>query len=147
MIGRLLRKRDFERTLAIAPCSRSAHFAVHHLHAWPSAAAKPLSKVAAEQLCTAHAPADDSSVDNLVSGHWLGHVLPKRHARRAVTRNLLRRQVREAMLRQQSLLAPGLWLVRLRQAFPVKDFPSANSASLRAAAAAELDQLLARAGR
>ena len=87
------------------------------------------------------------SVDNLVSGYWLGHVLPKRHAPRSVTRNMLRRQVRAAMLRQQSGLRPGLWLVRLRQAFPAAQYPSADSAALRSAAAAELDQLLARACR
>ena len=36
MIGRLLRKSDFERVLAVPPCSRSPHFAVHYLCARPT---------------------------------------------------------------------------------------------------------------
>jgi ribonuclease P protein component len=145
MIGRLLRKCDFERTLAMPPCSRSAHFAVHHLPAWPSVRGKPDRKALDGKLCTGDTPHRDQSVDNLVSGLWLGHVVPKRHAARSVTRNMLRRQVRAAMLRHEVRLRPGLWLVRLRQPFPAAAYPSADSAALRAAAALELDGLLARA--
>ena len=147
MIGRLLRKCDFERTLATPPRSRSEHFAVHHLHAWPSAPAKPMRKPRNDELSTGNAPTCTESVDNPVTGHWLGQVVPKRHARRAVTRNMLRRQVRAAMLRQQALLQPGLWLVRLRQGFAAGDYAAADSVALRTAAAAELDRLLARASR
>ncbi len=75
------------------------------------------------------------------SGHWLGSVIPKRHARRAVTRNLLRRQIRAAMIDQLAALPPGLWLVRLRAPFQAADYPSAASAPLRRAARAELEQL------
>lgn len=147
MIGRLLRKCDFEQTLAVPPCLRSAHFAVHYLQARPSAPVKPGRKLDDKELCTEHAPVRDDSVDNNVSGHWLGSVIPKRHARRAVTRNMLRRQVRAAMQRQKSGLRPGLWLVRLRQPFDAVRYVAADSPLLRAAAASELDRLLARAGR
>jgi ribonuclease P protein component len=142
MIGRLLRKSDFERLLAVPPCSRSAHFAVHYLHAAPSAA----GGAARTELCTDAAQNLTRSVDNTPSGWWLGTVLPKRHAPRAVTRNMLRRQVRAAMQRHRLQLRPGLWLVRLRQPFPRASFPSADSAALRSAAASELDRLLMRAG-
>ncbi|HMO48085.1 MAG TPA: ribonuclease P protein component [Rubrivivax sp.] len=138
MIGRLLRKSDFERLLAVPPCSRSAHFAVHYLHACPGAATGP----GANELCTSDAPDSAPSVDNL----WLGTVVPKRHAPRAVTRNVLRRQVRAAMQRQQPRLRPGMWLVRLRQPFARSSFVSADSIALRRAAASELDRLLQRAG-
>jgi ribonuclease P protein component len=84
-------------------------------------------------------------VDDCRGEHWLGCVIPKRHARRSVTRNLLRRQVRAAMQRHQASLQPGLWLVRLRQPFVPSSFPSAASNALRTAAATELDGLLARA--
>jgi ribonuclease P protein component len=141
MIGRLLRKSDFERLLAVPACSRSAHFAVHHLRAHPNPPGSP----GVDSLCTGHAPAQDESVDNLVRGWWLGSVLPKRHAPRAVTRNLLRRQIRAAMQRHLDRLPPGLWLVRLRQPFPRSQFVSADSAPLRAAASGELDRLLQRA--
>jgi ribonuclease P protein component len=85
-------------------------------------------------------------VDNSEPGVWFGCVVPKRHARRAVTRNLLKRQVRQAFLRHRAVLAEGLWLVRLRQAFATADFISARSPVLARAARGELDALLARAG-
>lgn len=141
MIGCLLRKSDFERLLAVPPCSRSAHFAVHYLQARPSGVAGPK----AENLSTSDTPKLTYSVDNFPSGHWLGHVIPKRHAARSVTRNMLRRQVRAAMERHCERLQPGLWLVRLRQPFDKTAFVSADSAALRSAAAAELDRLFERA--
>jgi ribonuclease P protein component len=73
--------------------------------------------------------------------------LPKRHAKRAVTRNLLRRQIRAAVEQLQPALAPGLWVVRLRAPFDRRQFPSARSTALRDAARAELGQLLQRAAR
>ncbi len=146
MIGRLLRKCDFERVLAVTPCSRSPHFAVHYLQAGPSAPAKPARLVAAEKLCTGDSQDGAVSVDNSPCGHWLGTVIPKRHAARSVTRNTLRRQVRAAVQRHESSLRPGLWLVRLRQPFAKAAFPAADSTAMRRAAAVELDRLLARAG-
>jgi ribonuclease P protein component len=141
MIGRLLRKSDFERVLAVPPCSRSAHFAVHYLHASPSVTAK----LQVDTLSTGDAPNLTPPVDNSLSGHWLGQVIPKRHAARSVTRNMLRRQVRAAMDKHESRLRPGLWLVRLRQPFPKTVFVSADSTALRSAACAELDRLFERA--
>jgi ribonuclease P protein component len=74
---------------------------------------------------------------------WLGCVVPKRHARRSVTRSLLKRQVRSAFERHAAELPNGLWLVRLRQPFALADFPSAASAALAGAVRSELDGLLA----
>ncbi len=73
--------------------------------------------------------------------------MPKRHARRAVTRSLLKRQIRGALHRHAGTLPAGLWLVRLRAGFAVAEFASARSDALAAAAAAELDGLLGRGGR
>ncbi|MDE2452761.1 MAG: ribonuclease P protein component, partial [Burkholderiales bacterium] len=70
---------------------------------------------------------------------------PKRHARRAVTRNLLKRQIRSAMARHAARLAPGIWLVRLKAPYPRAEFASAASDALRGAARAELEQLFERA--
>jgi len=72
-------------------------------------------------------------------------VVPKRHARRAVTRNLLKRQVRCAFERHGADLPAGMWLVRLRSPFAPAEFVSARSAALAAAARGELDGLLAQA--
>lgn len=86
----------------------------------------------------------DESVDDPSGGHWLGSVIPKRHARRAVTRNMLRRQIRAAMVRRQTALRPGLWLVRLRKPLPDAGLVSADSRALRRTTAAELDRVLSR---
>jgi len=84
-------------------------------------------------------------VDNIgASKHWwLGLVVPKRHARRSVTRNLLKRQMRDQAASHQSLLPPGQWVIRLRAPFDARRFPSAASARLREAARAELEQVFA----
>jgi len=141
MIGRLLHKSDFERVLAVPPCSRSAHFAVHYLQACPSTGARS----GVDTLSTGDSPKLTGPVDNSISRHWLGQVIPKRHAPRSVRRNMLRRQVRAAMERHVARLRPGLWLVRLRQPFPKAAFVSADSQALRSAASAELDRLFERA--
>jgi ribonuclease P protein component len=75
---------------------------------------------------------------------WLGAVVPKRHARRSVTRSLLKRQIRAAVDRQDQLPG-GLWVVRLRAPFDGKNFASAASNALRQAARDELDAVLAAA--
>jgi ribonuclease P protein component len=72
-------------------------------------------------------------------------VVPKRHARRAVTRNLLKRQMRAVMEAHGGELPPGLWVLRLKQPFDRKTFVSASSEALRTAARDELKLLLQRA--
>jgi ribonuclease P protein component len=151
MPARLVNKADFERLLGARPWARSAHFAVHHVPAAPRvpapAARKRASSVVSTELSTAPAPVCPPPVDDLPTAHWLGCVVPKRHARRAVTRSLLKRQVRGAFDRHAAALPLGLWLVRLRQPFPVASFPSARSEALRLAARTELDILLTQARR
>ena len=82
---------------------------------------------------------------------WLGAVVPKRHARRAVTRTLLKRQIRTLVGGHAATLARGLWVIRLRAPFDKSAFPSAASDALKRAARDELEQLLVaaahRAGR
>jgi len=78
---------------------------------------------------------------------WLGLVVPKRHARRAVTRTLLKRQIRQVAAACARELEPGLWVVRQRQPFDAKQFPSAASDALKKAARAELCALFERAVR
>ena len=76
-------------------------------------------------------------------GAWLGVVLPKRWARRAVTRNALRRQIYEVSRHLPAPLPPQAWVVRLRSEFSRQKFISATSPALKAAARAELQQLFA----
>jgi len=147
-----VRTADFQRVLGVPACSRSAHFAVHHVAGAPAPVVRPAGTTLERQLSAElstdgaperHKPVDDSSV----AGWWLGAVVPKRHARRAVTRSLLKRQIRAAVERHAPRLPAGLWVVRLRAPFDRTAFPSAASTALRAAARDELDIVLARASR
>jgi ribonuclease P protein component len=76
-------------------------------------------------------------------GLWLGVVLPKRWARRAVTRNALRRQIYEFGRHLSEPLPTAAWVVRLRSEFSRQQFYSATSSALKAAAREELLQLVA----
>ena len=71
-------------------------------------------------------------------------VVPKRHARRAVTRSLIKRQGRAQFAAHAARLAAGDWLLRLRAGFPLPQFPSAASTALRVAVRAELHTLFGR---
>ena len=144
MLGRLRQRADFERLLATPPCSRGPHFALHYLQHQPSRGGKPSCNSVGSNLSTGNAPISVPAVDDLSCAHWLGSVIPKRHARRAVTRNVLRRQIRAAVTRRQAALKPGLWLVRLRRPLTDGGLVSADSRALRRDAAAELDRMLSR---
>lgn len=145
MNGRVVHKADFERLLATRSRARSTHFAVHHVSGAPFRPLPPALRAAAAELSTGLAPGHPQPVDDLAGELWIGCVVPKRHARRAVTRSLLKRQIRATFDRHAASLPGGLWLVRLRAGFPVADFPSARSLALAQAARAELDGLLSRA--
>lgn len=147
MIGRIVASVDFERVLGTPACARSTHFAVHHLAGRPTPPARP-KRATAGKLSTGQAPEADTSVDDSpgpAQGLWLGAVVPKRHARRSVTRTLLKRQIRLRMTAHHGVLAPGLWVVRLRAPFDRAAFPSAASLALGRAAGAELDAVFGRA--
>ncbi|KQY85690.1 hypothetical protein ASD35_23065 [Pelomonas sp. Root1444] len=149
-MGRIQRPVDFERVLARPSRSRSAHFALHHLSAdlAPSAWAAAKLRTAQAELSTGESQPVHNVVEHqppsVPNGCWLGMVVPKRHARRAVTRTLLKRQIRAAFAATAGI-PPGLWVVRLRSPFDRQKFPSAASDALRQAARDELAQLLDRA--
>ena len=83
----------------------------------------------------------------------LGMVLPKKQARRSVTRSLIRHQVREALRRHamavraaspESAVAVDGWVLRLRSPFDRQQYPSAASDALKLAVRQEMDELWAR---
>jgi ribonuclease P protein component len=77
----------------------------------------------------------------------LGLVVPKRHARRSVTRTLVKNQLRDAMRRHLPHLAAGDWVLRLRAPIDRARFPSARSEALAAELRGEIDRLLSDAMR
>lgn len=147
MLRPLVKSADFERTLAAPTRARSPHFAVHHLVGTPGVSVPPSAHKLSTELSTGRDPSLASPVDDPPpAGVWWGAVVPKRHARRAVTRTLLKRQIRAAMGRLPTLPG-GMWVVRLRAPFAREQFTSAASEPLRRAARTELDTLLADAAR
>ena len=147
MIGCIVRSSDFERVLRVRSRASSAHFALHHLAVSPAGGKNRSPDVDLMQLSTGAAPRVDKPVDDRpLNGLWLGAVVPKRHARRAVTRNLIKRQIRAAVARHLGSLEAGLWVVRLRGPFDRAGFTSAASDALKQATRSELDQVLNAAG-
>jgi ribonuclease P protein component len=97
---------------------RSAHFALHVAGAalWPER------------------PAQQAT---------LGVIAPKRWAKRAVTRNLIKRQVYAVSHEMSARLPCAYLVVRQHAAFSREQFISASSKALKLAVRQELQQLLA----
>ncbi len=80
-----------------------------------------------------------------VDGVWFGAMVPKRWAKRAVTRNAIKRQIYQVSQAFEPRFARAAHLVRLRSTFDRKLFLSATSDQLKLAVRSELEQLFARA--
>jgi ribonuclease P protein component len=72
---------------------------------------------------------------------WLGAMVPKRWARRAVTRNTIKRQIYAISEQFEVRLPCAAHVVRLRSGFDRKQFISATSTLLKQAVRLELVQL------
>ena len=126
--------------------SRTAHFALHRL-------ALDASSTAMASQAAAVAPTGPGSLPHtqgpqalfVVPGVWLGAMVPKRWARRAVTRNAIKRQIYTVGATFEARLPQAAHVVRLRATFDRKQFVSATSCALKQAVRAELVQLFARA--
>ena len=75
----------------------------------------------------------------------IGAMVPKRWAKRAVTRNGIKRQIYNVSATFESRLPAAALVVRLRMDFARKDFPSAWSDALKEVVRTELQQLFERA--
>jgi ribonuclease P protein component len=97
---------------------RSAHFALHVAAGtlWPE---RPLQQAT------------------------LGVIAPKRWAKRAVTRNLIKRQVYAVSQESSAQLPCAYLVVRQHAAFAREQFSSASSPALKRAVRVELQQLFA----
>ena len=123
VVQRLKSRQQFQAVMSGAPVAKTPHFALHRA-------------------------ALDTASGNVslfpVADAWVGVLLPKRWARRAVTRNAIRRQIYELARAQADRLPQAAWVVRLRSEFSRKQFVSASSDPLKRAVRAELEQLLGR---
>ena len=138
---RLKTRPQFQAALAAGTAARTAHFALHRLRLAPMdmPPTGPDSSPQAGQaqaLFGVGAPAV-----------WLGAMVPKRWARRAVTRNTIKRQIYTVGATFEARLPQAAHVVRLRTAFDRKQFVSATSDQLKQAVRAELLQLFGYAAR
>ena len=145
---RLKTRPQFQTAMAGGTVSRTAHFALHRL-------ALDASGTAIAGQAATVAPTGPGSLPHtqgpqalfVVPGVWLGAMVPKRWARRAVTRNAIKRQIYTVGATFEARLPQAAHVVRLRSAFDRKQFVSATSDQLKQAVRAELLQLLGYATR
>jgi ribonuclease P protein component len=135
-VQRLKTRTQFQAVLGGVTVSRTAHFALHRA---PLDVQEPkhldsnlLSPVASISLFT------ECDV-------WVGAMVPKRWAKRAVTRNAIKRQIYNVSSELATALPVAAHLVRLRSGFDRARFVSATSDALKAAVRSELHQLFSRA--
>jgi ribonuclease P protein component len=76
---------------------------------------------------------------------WIGAMVPKRWAKRAVTRNAIKRQIYTVTQAFEARLPAAAHVVRLRAGFDRVRFVSATSDALKQAVRGELHELFARA--
>ena len=125
---RLQTRAQFQAVLAGSTVARTAHFALHRCALDGPSSSSPV----AARLFT---------VDDV----WIGAMVPKRWAKRAVSRNAIKRQIYNVSASTEVALPRAAHVVRLRAGFDRTEFVSASSDRLKAAVRAELQQLLARA--
>ena len=73
---------------------------------------------------------------------WIGAMVPKRWAKRAVTRNAIKRQIYTVSADLLLQFPPAALVVRLRRDFSRLEFVSASSEQLKQAVRAEVHALL-----
>ena len=76
---------------------------------------------------------------------WIGALIPKRWAKRAVTRNAIKRQIYTVSKTIEPPLPLAAHVVRLRAGFDRTQFISASSEALKRAVRGELQELFAQA--
>jgi len=89
-----------------------------------------------------HVALDDTSIQTTGPTHRLGLVVPKRWARRAVTRNAIRRLSLVAFQQIWKQLPAGGYVLRLAHAWDPTHYPSAWSRALSRSVRAEVNELL-----
>ena len=141
---RLKTRPQFQAAMAGGTVSRTAHFALHRLVLdAEKAAVTGIAPTGPDSL-----PAVQGSQALFgVSDVWLGAMVPKRWARRAVTRNTIKRQIHAVAALFEARLPQAAHVVRLRATFDRKQFVSATSDPLKQAVRAELLQLFGHAAR
>ena len=141
-VQRLQTRPQFQAAMAGGTVARTAHFALHRLVLDADSPAEPGSVLPDGQ----HTPQALFGVcGSGVPAVWMGALVPKRWAKRAVTRNTIKRQIYNVSAGFEASLPQAAPVVRLRAEFSRKLFVSATSDALKCAVRDELHQLFSRA--
>jgi ribonuclease P protein component len=141
---RLRTREQYEAVLAGATVARSAHFALHRCPL--QAAGDPALPVPEPVPAVPTGPGSvRSQALFAVQAPWIGAVVPKRWAKRAVTRNTIKRQIYAMAQDAAAALPPAAHVVRLRAGFDRQRYPSATSEPLKRAIRHELAGLFSKA--
>ena len=147
---RLKTRPQFQAVLAGSVIAKTEHFVLHRNDLDATApesgpeSAKELSSRKTIPANGAAAPAIVDSAQGLfpVQDIWIGAMVPKRWARRAVTRNAIKRQIYNVSADSMQNYPRAAFLVRLRREFSRKVFISATSMQLKEAVRNEVQALM-----
>ena len=135
-VQRLKTRPQFQAALASGIVARTPHFALHRAPLLPAAPG--------DVGVSAQPPSRHAKPLFGVQDVWIGAMVPKRWARRAVTRNAIKRQIYQVGAHFGAQLPLAVHVVRLRATFDRSQFISATSDVLKRAVRGELEQLFAR---
>ena len=127
---RLQTRPQFQAVLAGTIIAKTTHFALHR------------NALGAKVVPSQHGLQLDAPVLFAVQDFWVGAMVPKRWAKRAVTRNAIKRQIYTVSADFSHQFPPAAFVVRLRRDFSRKEFVSAESEFLKQAVRAEVQALM-----
>jgi ribonuclease P protein component len=130
-LQRLKTRNQFQAVLAGSTVARSLHFALH---------CATLNGPAIKEQISASSVVQQPALFG-VQDVWIGAMVPKRWAKRAVTRNTIKRQIYSVSADFESALPVAAHVLRLRAGFDRSQFISATSDGFRSAVRNELQQL------
>jgi len=136
-------KAQFAAVMNGQTVSRTPHFALHRVALQPNSEPISAPKAAAnsQEMVSQAGSQDLSKPLFAVQDTWLGVIVPKRWAKRAVTRNTIKRQIYAVSTASGCAMPVAAHVVRLRAGFDRAEFISATSDKLKIAIRAELQQL------
>lgn len=130
LVQRLQTRPQFQAVLAGAIVARTTHFALHR------------NALDARGLQIQPGKLVDAPVLFPIQDIWIGAMVPKRWAKRAVTRNAIKRQIYTVSADFLHQYLPAAFVVRLRRGFSRTEFVSASSEPLKQAVRAEVQALM-----
>ena len=134
-------KAQFAAVMSGQTVSRTPHFALHRVALNPNSESKTAAAIATENAADGNQALSKPLF--AVQDTWLGVIVPKRWAKRAVTRNTIKRQIYAVSTDAGCSLPVAAHVVRLRAGFDRTKFISATSDKLKIAIRAELQHLFA----